>query len=192
MSARRLIAVTAGTGVATYSLIAPFTCTGIGVQPQFPVQQRCSGFLAFEYFGPRNLLAPQAIITSIVVGILGALFFWLIVARPKAPAALRLIITVVLVVLTLLSAASLGGVIVYTAPVLIPSYWWMASQSGRIARTVWSLLAGLVAFYAWFLISFMMSWNATVAVGALVVAVGSSAIVFLAPKNKDPDLWARP
>ena len=192
MSARRLIAVAAGTGLATYSLIAPLACSGIVVQPQFPVQQRCSGFLAFVYFGPRNLLAPQAIITSIVVGLLGALFFWLIVARPKAPSALKPIVTLVLVVLTLLSAASLGGVIVYTAPVLIPSYWWMAYQSGRFARIVWSLLAGLVAFYAWFLISFMMSWNASVALGALVVALGSSAIVFFAPKGKEPDLWARP
>lgn len=192
MKARASLYAGGAVAFVTYLLLAPFSCAAEGVPAHWGVLHRCSGFLAFEYDAPRNLLAPQAIVTAIVVGLLAAFFVGLIAARPKAPSGMKLIVALILVVLTLVSAASLGGVIVYAAPILIPSYWWMAYQSGRVARILWSLIAGLVAFYAWFVLTYMVSWSELVPLGALVVALGSSALVFLAPKGKEPDLWARP
>jgi hypothetical protein len=196
VTARRVLYVAVGAATVTYVALAPFGCATtsdlVGLPAAGGVQQRCSGLVAFDYYGARNLLAPQAIITSVIVGTLSAFFFWLIAARPKAPSGLKLVVGLMLVALTLASAASLGGVIVYAAPVLIPSYWWMASHSGRLARIVWSLLAALVAFYAWSVLAYMISWNTFVGLGALVMALASSVPVYLAPGTKEPDLWAQP
>lgn len=192
MKARALAYTGVGAALVAYLLLAPFSCPADGVPRHWSVIQSCKGFLAFQYHGPRNLLAPQAIVTALVFGLLAAFFVWLIVSRPKAPSGIKLIVALIVIVLTLLSAASLGGLIVYAAPILLPLYWWMAYQSGLVARILWSLIAALVAFYAWVLLAYMLSWGAFLALGAVVVALGAGALVSLAPKGKEPDLWARP
>jgi hypothetical protein len=183
VSGRRLARVAGGTTIGTYLVLAPLSC---------PTSGYCKGLLAFEYFDGRNLLAPQAGMAALITGGLAAAISWLVAARPRASPGLRLALAFFLPAVTLVAAGSLGGGMMYAAPVLIPLFWWMAYQSGWPGRIAWSLLAAGVAGEAISLLAY--SLVESVLPVALIVGGGiaAGAIVLLAPEGKDPDLWARP
>ena len=95
-------------------------------------------------------------------------------ARP-----LRWIAKLVLVLVTLVCLASIGGAMLFAFPVLVPLHWLAARGSGPVAVGGWALLAGLSVFEAGWMLAYLVTdaSGASVALGAL--AGGGVTVLFL-------------
>jgi hypothetical protein len=191
MSARRLVYCGAIASVVTYLLLAPFRCD-VRFFLDSSGTRVCKGLVAFEYPGAPMFLAPQLLITSLLTGFVVALALWLMAWKPVAHAHVRVAVGAVLLAVTAFTSISMGGAIVYAAPILVVSFWWMAWQSGRVMKIVWSFLAAWVAFFAAELLLFMLIPHPGWAVVAVFPGVGAGLLVLGAPISRRPDPWARP
>lgn len=198
-------AVVAGAAVAvvTFFLLAPLQCETHymrfvpGGWDTESVWTGCRGVAAFHYqeskelIGPRqpeggtaprpSLLQPQAVVTAAVIGGLVALFVWLLGERPRGARSLRWAMTPVLLAVSFVSAIDPGGLVIYATPVLIPVLWWMALQSGVIARAMWALVGGFLSVEAVALFAYGSS-NALVAPLLLAVGVAVVTMIMAAPR----------
>ena len=80
-----------------------------------------------------------------------------------------------LLVVTLVALVSLGGLGAYAAPILLPLLLIAASQSGRLMRTVWALLASAVAAEAFWALTYQMVGEAQPVIWALPLVAGCIA-----------------
>ena len=84
---------------------------------------------------------------------------------------------VVLVAATLVCLASIGGAMVVAFPVLVPLHWFAAEKSGPYATAGWALLAALSLLEAGWILSYLVTANATT--GAVVGAVAALVAIVL-------------
>jgi hypothetical protein len=85
-----------------------------------------------------------------------------------------------LILITLAASMDAGGLIFYAAPVLLPLYWWVASQSGIPTRAVFALLAALVVVAVATLVNFR---SPSVARGVLMIVGVAAATLVLASRR---------
>lgn len=146
----------------TFLLLAPFRCETHymrfvpGDWDTESVTTSCQGVAAFHYRESRELVGshepkggvlpqpflfqPQAVITAAVLGSLVALIAWLMVERPRLGKLAKWTLSPVLLGISFLSAIDPGGLVIYATPALILLFWWMALQSGAVARAIWALI----------------------------------------------------
>lgn len=60
-----------------------------------------------------------------------------------------------LAVVSVVSVISMGGLVLFTAPVLLPGHWWAASNSGSLGRAIWIFLATVIAAEAVWLLTYL-------------------------------------
>ena len=201
-------------GFTTFLLLAPINCEtdyerfAPGGWETESVSTSCRGVAAFHYqqseelVGPNepkggvlpqpSLLQPQAAIMAVVIGGLVALLVWLVGDRPRTGRRARWALMPFLLGTSFVSAIDPGGLVIYSAPILLPVIWWMALDSGVVARTMWALVAGFLSVEAVALFTYG-KMNALVA--PLLVVVGAAVIVLImgAPRwnsSRSPDLPA--
>lgn len=193
-------------GVATFILLAPTQCETHymrfvpGGWDKKIVSTSCRGVAAFHYeeskelVGPRqpaggtlprpSLFQPQALITTVAVAGTIALFVWLIAVRPHIPRPARWVLLLLLLLLaSLVSAIDPGGVVIYSAPILVPLFWWISVQSGVLARAFSAVVAGFLSVEAVALFTYGTP-NAVVAPLLFGVAGAVVTLNVLAPRAR--------
>jgi hypothetical protein len=115
------------------------------------------------------------------VGGLVALILWLLAERPRLAKPARWVLSPILLGFSFISAIDPGGLVIYVTPILVPLLWWMALQSGVVARAIWALVAGFLAVEAMALLTYGTS-NATMAPVLLLIGGSVTAIVIRAPR----------
>ena len=208
---RRASLAGAMAGFIAFLLLAPFNCETDharfvpGGWETESVSTNCRGIAAFHYqqseelVGPNepkggvlprpSLLQPQAAITAIVIGGLVALLVWLVGDRPRTGRPARWALTPFLLGASFVSAIDPGGLVIYSAPILLPVIWWLALESGVVARTMWALVAGFLSVEAVALVTY---GTTTALVAPLLLVVGSAVVVLImgAPRwssRRSPD-----
>jgi hypothetical protein len=86
---------------------------------------------------------------------------------------------VLVTAVTVLCLLSMGGAMLYAWPVLVPLHWLLARRSGPMGTAWWSLLAGMSVFEASWMLAWVVSRNAALALTIGVVAAVATMTLFL-------------
>lgn len=113
--------------------------------------------------------------------------------RARRP--LRAISKFVLIVITLVCLASMGGAMALAAPMLIPGLWMAGRSSGPWQRGMWTVLAALSAAEAAWIYGYWLGGEGSELLFWMPIAAASTVVILFtgslgsrSPRDPDPTL----
>ena len=91
----------------------------------------------------------------------------------------RFVAKLLLVAVTLLCLASMGGAMLYAFPVLVPLHWLASRSSGPAAVGGWALLAGLSLFQGAWMLTYVATGSPLPSMTVGAVALVATVTLFL-------------
>ena len=98
--------------------------------------------------------------------------------------ALGLIAKVVLVAVTLLFLASIGGGMLVAAWFLVPLHWWAAQRSGPVGTGGWAFLAAASMGEVGAMLGWLATSSAAVGAASGLIAFAATGLAFVARRAR--------
>lgn len=108
-------------------------------------------------------------------------------APDRSVSAFRVVYRVILVTVTLLCLASIGGVMAGAAPILLPLLWLAARRSGAWGRGGWTALAALSAAEAAWIYGYWLYGAGSILLLWMPIAAAVLVVVVFAGTLSQPD-----
>lgn len=122
--------------LTAYLLVGPWPCSRGSA--------RC-GLVAYDYGRDVTVFPYQAVVTMIIFAGVAGLGTWFWIERERSPMPVRVGVSTILLCLSGLGIAGLGGMVGIGAPFVVPLLWLAARDAGTWGRFGWTLVASLCA-----------------------------------------------